>query len=169
VWLDPFADPTGASFQVVQSLYGLAAGGLLGTGLGLGNPQFVPFAKTDFIIATAGEELGLAGLFAILTVYAILVQRGFRTGVAARDAFGTLLAGGLAIVIALQVFVVVGGVTRLIPLTGLTMPFMSYGGSSLVANWMIIALLLRISDVARRPAPEPAANRDDAMTQVVRL
>jgi cell division protein FtsW (lipid II flippase) len=169
VWLHPFEDPSGSSFQIVQSLFGLAAGGLLGTGLGLGHPEFVPFAKTDFIVATAGEELGLAGLFAILLVYAVLVQRGFRTAVAARDAFGTLLASGLAIVMALQVFVVVGGVTRLIPLTGLTMPFMSYGGSSLVANWMIIALLIRISDVARRPAPEPSLPRDDALTQVVRL
>jgi cell division protein FtsW (lipid II flippase) len=169
VWLDPFSDPTGPSFQIVQSLFGLAAGGLLGTGLGVGNPQFVPFAKTDFIVATAGEELGLTGLVAILIVYAMLVQRGFRAGVAARDAFGTLLASGLSIVLALQIFVVVGGVTRLVPLTGLTMPFMSYGGSSLVANWMIIALLMRISDVARRPAPAPEPDRDDAVTQVVRL
>jgi cell division protein FtsW (lipid II flippase) len=169
VWLQPFLNPSGASFQVVQSLYGLAAGGLLGTGLGVGHPEFVPFAKTDFIIATAGEELGLAGLFAILIVYAILIQRGFRASIAARDAFGTLLAAGLSMVLALQVFVVVGGVTKLIPLTGLTTPFLSYGGSSLIANWMLIALLMRISDVARRPAPPAEPARDDALTQVVRL
>jgi len=169
IWLHPFDDPAGSAFQIVQSMFGLAAGGVLGTGLGIGNPQFVPFAKTDFIMATAGEELGLAGLFAILIVYAILAQRGFRTAVAARDAFGTLLAGGLSIVLVLQVFIVVGGVTRLIPLTGLTTPFMSYGGSSLVANWVIIALLMRISDSARRPAPPPQPTRDEALTQVVQL
>jgi cell division protein FtsW (lipid II flippase) len=169
VWLHPFDDPAGRSFQIVQSLFGLASGGVLGTGLGIGNPQFVPFAKTDFIMATAGEELGLTGVFAILLVYAMLAQRGFRTAIAARDAFGTLLAGGLSIVIVLQVFIVVGGVTRLIPLTGLTTPFLSYGGSSLIANWVIIALLMRVSDSARRPAPPPPVNRDEALTQVVHL
>jgi cell division protein FtsW (lipid II flippase) len=169
VWLYPFNDPNGTAFQIVQSLFGLAAGGVLGTGLGLGNPQFVPFAKTDFIMATAGEELGLAGLIVILMIYAVLAQRGFRIAVSARDAFGTLLAGGLSIVIVLQVFIVVGGVTRLIPLTGLTTPFLSYGGSSLVANWIIIALLVRISDGSRKPAPPVRPSRDEAMTQVVQL
>ena len=169
VWLHPFADPNGQSFQIVQSLFGLANGGILGSGLGSGFPQFVPFAKTDFIMATAGEELGLTGTVLILLVYALLAERGFRTAVAARDAFGTLLAAGLSLVIVLQVFIVVGGVTRLIPLTGLTTPFLSYGGSSLVANWAIVALLLRISDGARRPLPPPVPNRDDALTQVVQL
>jgi len=169
VWLHPFSDPNGTAFQIVQSMFGLAAGGVLGTGLGLGNPQFVPFAKTDFIMATAGEELGLAGLIVILMIYAVLAQRGFRIAVSARDAFGTLLAGGLSIVIVLQVFIVVGGVTRLIPLTGLTTPFLSYGGSSLVANWIIIALLVRISDGARKPAPPVRPSRDEALTQVVQL
>jgi cell division protein FtsW (lipid II flippase) len=169
VWLNPFEDPTGRSFQIVQSLFGFGSGGVLGTGLGLGHPEFVPFAKTDFILATAGEELGLAGVFALLMVYAVLIQRGFRASVAARDAFGTLLAAGLSIVMALQVFLVVGGITRLIPLTGLTTPFLSYGGSSLVANWILIALLMRISDISRRPAAPAAPSMDDAVTQVVRL
>ena len=169
VWLHPFATANGNGYQIVQSLYGLASGGMLGTGLGVGHPEFVPFAKTDFIVATAGEELGLAGLVALLMVYAIIVERGIRTGIAARDPYGTLLAAGLSIALGLQVFVVVGGVTKLIPLTGLTTPFLSYGGSSLVANWVLIALLLRISDAGRRPAPAVAPALDDAPTQVVRL
>jgi len=151
IWMDPFAYATNEGYQIVQALYGLANGGVFGTGLGQGYPQLVPFANSDFIIASFGEELGLTGLFAMLTLYAILVQRGLRVGTACRDTFGRLLAVALASVFALQVFVVVGGVTGLIPLTGLTTPFLSAGGSALVSNWIMIALLLRISDVTRRP------------------
>ncbi len=115
----------------------------------------MPFAESDFIVASVGEELGLTGLVALLVLYLVLVERGLRTAIGVRDGFGKLFAGGMAFAIALQCFVVVGGVTRLIPLTGLTMPFLAYGGSSLLANWVIVALLLRISDSARRPAPRP--------------
>jgi cell division protein FtsW (lipid II flippase) len=171
IWLHAFAPGNvgDSSYQLVQGLFGMGTGGILGKGLGQGRPDIVPYANTDFIIAAVGEELGLTGLMALLIVYGIIVQRGLRTSIAVRDAFGKLLAAGLAFSLALQVFVVVGGVTRLIPLTGLTMPFLSYGGSSLVSNWVLIALLLRISDAARRPAPTPSASLQDARTQVVRL
>ena len=152
-WLDPFNpaiyDRVGGSYQLVQGLFGLAHGGLLGTGLGQGRPTIVPLAESDYIIASLGEELGLVGLFAIFALYLLFVSRGFRIGFAGQDDFGRLLGVGLSFVIALQVFIVVGGVTRVIPLTGLTTPFLAAGGSSLVANWIIAALLLRLSDSVR--------------------
>ncbi len=172
-WLDPFSPDVydrefGGSYQLVQGLFGMAKGGLIGTGLGKGRPTLVPYSESDFIVASLGEELGMAGLFALLVLYIVLVQRGMRTAIGVRDGFGKLLAAGLAFTIALQCFVVVGGVTRVIPLTGLTMPLLAYGGSSLVSNWMIVGLLLRISDSARRPAPVVQAPVEDASaTQVV--
>jgi len=154
-WLHPFApDLIPYSTQIVQGMFGMANGGLLGTGLGEGRPDIVFASESDMILASLGEELGLTGVFAILVLYALIVERGLRTAIGVRDGFGKLLATGLAFTMALQVFVVAGGVTRVIPLTGLTMPFLAYGGSSLLANWMIIALLMRISDSARRPAAE---------------
>ncbi|GAA1723465.1 FtsW/RodA/SpoVE family cell cycle protein [Aeromicrobium alkaliterrae] len=168
VWLNPFADPD-QNFQVISALYGLAHGGLLGRGWGQGSPELTPFGYSDFIAASMGEELGLTGLMAILLIYGLIVERGLRISLTCRDAFGKLLAAGLAISLALQVFVVIGGVTRLIPLTGLTTPFLSQGGSSIVMNWAIIAILLRISDQTRRPAPAVQAVGEDEATQVVKL
>lgn len=152
-WLEPFNDhvynATGGSYQLVQGIFGLAHGGLLGTGLGQGRPNITPLAESDYIIASLGEELGLIGIFAILCLYLLFVSRGFRVGFASQDDFGKLLAVGLAFTMALQVFIVIGGITRVIPLTGLTTPFLAAGGSSLVANWIIAALLLRLSDTVR--------------------
>lgn len=146
---DVFDRPTGSSYQLVTGIFGMAAGGLIGTGLGLGRPDLVPHAESDFIMASIGEELGMVGMFAVLALFLVLVSRGIRIGFLGSDDFTKLLAVGLAFVIALQVFIVVGGVTRVIPLTGLTTPFMAAGGSSLVANWIIVALLLRLSDTVR--------------------
>jgi cell division protein FtsW (lipid II flippase) len=156
-WLHPFASIEAGQGpnQLAQSLFAFAAGGVLGTGLGLGHSVLIGFAaKSDFILATAGEELGLAGLAAIFLLYALLVERGFRAGLALRDPFGRLLAIGLASIVALQVFVIAGGVSGLIPLTGMAMPFLAQGGSSVVTNWIIVALLIRISDSARRQHEE---------------
>jgi cell division protein FtsW (lipid II flippase) len=139
----------GGSFQLVEGIFGLAQGGLVGTGLGQGRPNLTPLSQSDYIIPSLGEELGLIGIFAILCLYMLFVSRGIRIGLAGQDDFGKLLATGLAFTIALQVFIMVGGVTRLIPLTGLTTPFLAAGGSSLVANWLIVALFLRISDAVR--------------------
>ncbi|HZF87914.1 FtsW/RodA/SpoVE family cell cycle protein [Streptomyces sp.] len=175
-WLDPMGEymlsrqgVVGHSEQAMQALWAFGSGGTLGTGWGQGHSELIRFAaNSDFILATFGEELGLAGVMAILLIYALIVERGVRTALAARDPFGKLLAIGLSGAFALQVFVVAGGVMGLIPLTGMTMPFLAYGGSSVLANWALIGILLRISDTARRPAPSPAPNPDAEMTQVVR-
>jgi cell division protein FtsW (lipid II flippase) len=159
-WLHPFTtiDAGLGPGQLAQSLFAFAGGGVLGTGLGQGHSYLIGFAaKSDFVLATAGEELGLAGLCALFGLYALLVARGFRAGLALRDPFGRLLAAALASLLALQVFVTAGGVMDLIPLTGMAMPFLAQGGSSVVTNWIIVALLIRISDRARRPELEPAA------------
>ncbi len=169
IWLHPFAgqNPSHNAYQLVQGLYGMASGGLLGKGLGGGQPYITPLVQSDLIFTGFGEELGLAGLMAILLIYGLIVQRGLGTAMAVKDPFSKLLAGGLSFMLALQVFVIVGGVTRLIPLTGITTPFLSQGGSSLVGSWMLIALLARVSDTARRPPPRPI--QDEGLTQVVTL
>ncbi|WP_078871548.1 FtsW/RodA/SpoVE family cell cycle protein [Streptomyces caatingaensis] len=158
-WLHPFdiylpkdrRPPGLISDQAAQALFGFGSGGVTGTGLGEGHPELIGFAgRSDFILTTVGEELGLAGVMAVLLLYALLVQRGLSVALRSRDPFGTLLAVGLAAALALQVFVVAGGVLGLIPLTGKALPFLAKGGSSLVANWLMIALLLRISDAAGR-------------------
>lgn len=152
-WLDSFNpevyDAVGGSYQLVQGLFGFAEGGIIGRGLGQGQPSLVPLANSDYVVAALGEELGIIGIFGLLALYLLLVSRGLRVGFTGTDDFGRLLATGLGFVIALQVFIVIGGITRIIPVTGLTTPFLAAGGSSLVANWIIVALILRLSDDAR--------------------
>jgi cell division protein FtsW (lipid II flippase) len=175
IWLRPmdyYQKTSGAhSDQLVESMFGMGWGGLLGRGFGNGMPYRISYAESDFIVGAIGEELGLTAVMAIIVCYGLIVERGLRTALICRDSFGKLVATGLAVSFALQVFVVIGGVTRLIPLTGLTTPFLSYGGSSLVANWVIVALLLRISDQARRPVPDLSVpdDADSDATQVVKL
>jgi cell division protein FtsW (lipid II flippase) len=187
VWLHPFADAQDTGYQMVQSLLGLGTGGLFGAGPGNGLPYLadlpspryvVPEVHNDFIFAGLGEEIGLFGLSALLVAYLLIIQRGLRIAVTVRDSFGKLLAGGLAFTLGLQVFVIIGGVTGLIPLTGQTTPYLSAGGSSLMANWLLLAMLLRISAAARRPAmlnpqggsiaPPTAPKLHEAPTEVVR-
>ncbi|MCF3141966.1 FtsW/RodA/SpoVE family cell cycle protein [Streptomyces platensis] len=169
-WLNPLELLNGGVTETAQAMYSFGSGGILGSGLGQGYSRLILgiAPKSDYILATVGEEVGLAGLMAILLLYGLLIERGIRTALAARDPFGKLLAIGLSGAFALQVFVVAGGVTGLIPLTGMTMPFLAQGGSSVIANWALVAILLRISDTARRPAPAPAPSTDAEMTQVVR-
>jgi cell division protein FtsW (lipid II flippase) len=149
-WLNPFDNDNynavGGSYQIVQGVFGMSSGGVFGSGLGGGVPQLVPLAESDFIIASLAEEIGLIGFFAILALYFLLVARGLKIAFGHADEFAKLMAVGFAFVIALQVFVVIGGVTRILPLTGLTTPFLAAGGSSLLANWVIVAMLLRLSD-----------------------
>jgi cell division protein FtsW (lipid II flippase) len=155
IWINPWADIHDAGFQIAQSLFALGTGGVTGSGLGLGHPQTVPAAATDAIFVVLGEELGLLGATAVLACFAIIVAKGFKTALVAGDDLGTLLAAGLSALLAIQIFLIVGGVSRLVPLTGITLPFMSYGGSSLVSNYLLLALLIRISDSARRRARTP--------------
>ncbi len=150
IWLDPWADPLASGYQIIQSLYGLADGGLTGTGLGRGNPNQVPEAQNDFIFASIGEELGLIGASAVLIAYLLIVGAGLRTALRTDRPFEKLLAVGLTTIIGVQSFIIVGGVIKVVPLTGITLPFVSYGGSSLVANYALLALLIRVSDSSAR-------------------
>ena len=168
-WLDPFSDYD-AYFQVINAQFGLAWGGLLGTGLGAGRPGLTPLARSDFIAAAIGEELGMAGLMAVIMIYGLIVARGLRVALQCREPFGKLLAAGLSFTFALQVFTIIGGVTRLLPLTGLTTPFMSQGGSSMISNWIVIGLLLVISHHVRKPAAMATApDPDSEQTQLVKV
>jgi peptidoglycan glycosyltransferase len=146
VWLDPWTDAAGDGFQVIQSWFAMAWGGVAGTGLGLGNPTRIPVVETDFIFAAIAEELGLFGSAAVIVAFVLLIGAGLRIAIRTDQPFEKLLAGGLTILLGIQAFIIMAGVTRLLPLTGVTLPFVSYGGSSLVANYVLLALLVRISD-----------------------
>ncbi len=159
VWLDPWADPQGAGYQIIQAAYALAWGGTSGVGPGLGIAGRIPYDETDFIFAVIGEELGLLGATAVLCAFLLLAGSGLRIARESRDPFGSLLAVGLTVLIAFQAFIIMGGVTRLLPLTGVTLPFVSYGGSSLLANYVLLALLVRISDQTARRGPERVVAR----------
>lgn len=157
VWLDPWSTAATSGYQLVQALTALAAGGLFGAGLTYGYPEYVPAVHTDFIIAAIGEEMGLAGSLAVVALYMLLVHRGFKIAVETRDTFGTLLAAGLTSVIGIQSLVILGGTLKLMPLTGVTLPLLSYGGSSILANFIIVGLLLAVSAEAGR---QPLAVHD---------
>jgi cell division protein FtsW (lipid II flippase) len=163
VWLHPYTDPTGNGYQILQSIFAQADGGLFGKGFGQGlitipgtHAALLPAAQTDTIYSLIVNELGLFGACAVILIYLLIAARGFKIALLARDGFSKLLATGLTAVFSIQAFVIIGGVTRVIPLTGVTLPFISYGGSSIVANFVLLALLLLISDRARREAAEPA-------------
>lgn len=148
-WIDPFGHFQDAGYQTVQGLFAMGSGSLTGSGIGLGRPDLIPAAATDFIFAAVAEEMGIAGSIAVLAGFALLIAAAFGIAIRARDRFRKYLAGGLAILLALQAIIIVGGIVRLLPVTGITLPFMSYGGSSLLANLTILALLLRVSHEER--------------------
>jgi peptidoglycan glycosyltransferase len=153
IWLNPWPlyNVPGGSYQVIQALFAIAAGGIFGTGPGLGSPQRIPEAATDFIFAAIAEELGLLGAAAVILAFLLIVGTGLRVAIRCERDFEKLLAAGLAVTLGIQTFVIIGGVTRIIPLTGITLPFISYGGSSLIANYVLLALLLRISNDSNAP------------------
>ncbi|MCH4209690.1 FtsW/RodA/SpoVE family cell cycle protein [Bifidobacterium sp.] len=160
-WLHPldkavYNQYPGGSSQLVKGLFGIASGGLTGNGIGQGHPALTPLANSDFIYSSLGEELGLTGLLAILALYVIIIASGLATAMKIKDGFGKLLAAGLVFTMAFQVFTVVGGITLVIPLTGLTLPYMAAGGSSLIANFLLAGLLIVISNAANRPEPDDA-------------
>ncbi len=155
IWLDPFAAPATTGYQIIQALYAFARGGLVGTGLGAGLPTSIPAVSTDFPLAALGEELGLIGIMAILGIYLVVIERGLRIGASAGDEFRSLLAAGLALVVGVQAFIIAAGNLKLIPLTGITLPFISYGGSSLLVNGIVVGLLLALSDKGVEPPPPP--------------
>ena len=168
-WINPWADVEGNGYQVIQAWYALAWGGVAGTGIGLGRPDQIPIVESDFIFAAIGEELGLLGVTAVLVAYLLIVGSGLRIATRSNHAFDKLLAAGLTALVGIQSFVIIAGVTRVLPLTGVVLPFVSYGGSALVANYVLIGLLLRISDAGRRPAPRPGRARTAAEAGTVKV
>ncbi len=154
IWLNPWSDPAGKSYQLVQSLFALGSGGIWGAGLGRGYPTLIPVVTTDFIFSAFGEEIGLVGVIAVITIYLAFVGRGLNIANKTADDFGKLLAVGLTAVFAIQTFVIIGGVTRLVPLTGITLPFLSYGGSSILSNFILLGLLLKVSNQSIEEASE---------------
>jgi peptidoglycan glycosyltransferase len=145
IWIDPWTRASSEGFQLVQAAFAFAAGGVVGTGLARGAPQKIPAVSTDLIFAAIGEELGLVGAAAVIAAFALIVVIGLRIAQRAERPFEQLLAVGLTVIVGVQSCLIIGGVTRLVPLTGITLPFVSYGGSSIIANWILVALLLRIS------------------------
>ncbi|MGV8118283.1 MAG: FtsW/RodA/SpoVE family cell cycle protein [Candidatus Xenobiia bacterium LiM19] len=150
VWLDPWRDPGGSGYQILQSLFSLSAGGFWGTGLGMGSPGLIPAVHTDFVFASIGEEMGFLGAMAVILAYLFVVHRVFRVSLQCHDEFGILFAAGLGALLACQVFIIIGGTIKFIPMTGITLPFISYGGSSVISNFFLMALVFQIAEQAAK-------------------